>query len=435
MKSLLCFLGCMTLVACESSTGGSGLEAAHHDGYFAVVSDNYTGAITISLLGHDGKAVANEWVGSKSKPAGLRTPLSQDVVLPTASFSRRYLTTIERGLGVVTRFDLDDGKVIGQLRTDDSPEGDMAAFHSNPQDVFYVSETSAWVTRWAENPDPSASAAEHGTDLIEFIPSTMKRGKRRIDLSSLDTMLEEQLYDKDGKPTEKVTSLASARPSGLAPAGDFLVVGLVRATDNFSYAEGMVAIVDPVSAELKGNVKLQGFGNCLDVRPVVGETSQVLVGCLGSFGDPGAMSGIAKVEVDSQGKGKIVERFAVADHKAAADATSSVISLGQNIAIGVAPGTLDPATKALVEADAVYRIDLKTGAQTKLWKSTGAFALGIPAFDPASGILLVPDAGQMDKPLYGAQRFMVDDNLKVVHQDFVSVAPKATLAARVIRPL
>src|SRR5215813_10257104 len=88
-------------VACNSSddSAGSGIEAAKTEGAFAVVSDNYSGATTISLLKEDGSVDKNEWVGSKTANPDLRSPLSNDVVLPTTSFSSGYLTTIERSLG------------------------------------------------------------------------------------------------------------------------------------------------------------------------------------------------------------------------------------------------------------------------------------------------------------------------------------------------
>ncbi|HEX2677913.1 MAG TPA: hypothetical protein VHM19_14770, partial [Polyangiales bacterium] len=110
--------------ACNEDSKGGDLSGAKHEGYFAVLSSNFTGATSISLLGEDGEVVADEWAGSKTKNAKLHTPLSMDVVLPSVSESRRYLTTIERSLGTITRFDLNDGTVLGQVRTDESAADD-----------------------------------------------------------------------------------------------------------------------------------------------------------------------------------------------------------------------------------------------------------------------------------------------------------------------
>lgn len=429
-KTLSVVLLCGLLCACNDNTSGDGLTGAAHDSYFAVVSTNYMGATAISLLGKDGEVVKSSWVGSKTKNPDLRTPLADDVVLPTTSYSRHYLTTLERGLGVVTRFDLTNGSVLGQLRTDESPQTDKAAYHSNPQDVFYVSDKSGWVSRWAANPDSKAAAAEKGTDLIEFDPSTMKRTARRIDLSSLNTMIEEQQYDKNYNPIGKVMSVASASPAGLVPAEKFLVVGLVRATANFNYAPGLIAVVDPIAGTLTDSLKLEGLTNCGEVKPVLGNSTQVLVACIGAWSDSGATAGLVKVTIDGQGKATLVEAFRVSEHKGAADTNTNIVSLGGDLVVAVAAGTLDSMTMKVTAEDAAYTVDLKTGKQKLIWKSLGAYSLGVPALDHDTGALLIPDAGGMDKPAYGIHRFLVDPDNNITDDAFVSVAADTTLAAR-----
>jgi hypothetical protein len=436
MKQVFGIIGLCTLAAaCNDSVNGDGLTGAASNSYFAVVSTNYMGATTISLLGKDGDVVKNEWVGSKTKNPDLRSPLADDVVMPTTSYSRRYLTTIERGLGVVTRFDLTDGSVLGQLRTDDSPQDDMSAYHSNPQDVYYVSDTSAWVTRWAANPDANAAAKEKGTDLIEFDPRSMKRTARRIDLSSLDTMIEETQYDKSFNPIGKVMSLATASPSGLVPAGKSLVVGLVRITASYNYAPGLIAIVDPVAGKLQSTLELDGLTNCGEVRAVQDQSAQVLVGCIGTFGDGGANGGIVKIEVDEKGKAKVLRTFRVADHDGAQDTNGTMVSLGGDLVLAVVAGSIDPMTMMVSATDVAYTLDLKTGKQKELFKSEGAFSIGVPALDADTGALLVPDAGSMDNPLFGIHRFLIDPDKGISDDGFVEVAPKTTMAAREVHAL
>ena len=436
MKQMLgIILLCMLAVACNDSNNAAGLTGAASTSYFAVVSTNYMGATTISLLGKDGEVVKNEWVGSKTTNPDLRSPLADDVVMPTVSYSRHYLTTIERGLGVVTRFDLTDGSVIGQLRTDESPQDDMSAYHSNPQDVYYVSDTSGWISRWAANPDANAAPKEKGTDLIEFDPRTMKRTGRRVDLSSLDTTIEETQYDKDFKPIGMVTSAATASPAGLVPAGKSLVVGLVRITAAYNYAPGLVAIVDPVAGKLLGTLALDGLTNCGEVRPVRGQSSQVLVGCIGTFGDGGANGGIVKIEVDDKGKAKILYAFRVADHMDAQDTNSNIVSLGGDLVLSSVPGSIDPTTMQVGNTDAAYTLDLKTGKQKQLFKSEGAFSIGVPALDADTGAILIPDAGSMGNPLFGIHRFLIDPDMKITDDGFVNVAPKTTLGAREVHVL
>lgn len=424
-----------------SEDGGAGMAgdaggrpgamgALTHDAHFAVLSDNYMGAVVISLLGDDGEVVTDAWLSPAAKNADLRTPFTTDVVLPTVSTSRRYLTAIERGLGVVTRFDLETDEVIGQMKTDESPEDDMAAFHSNPQDVFYLDDTHGWVTRWSKNLDPKADDAEMGNDLIGFDPSTMKRSDARIDLAAFDVTITETQYDEMFNPIGEVESTAWARPSRLIPAGDHLAVGLVRLTDAYTPAEGATAIVDPVAGEVTDEIVHTGLKNCGDIYPVVDATDRVLVGCVGDYNTGlGPETGILMIEVGGSGKGTMVESWLAAEHESAAASAQYLASLGGTLVFAVASGTLDLDGTTVIEPDRGYLLDLATGTQTMLFESEGAYAIGHPAFDPATGILLVPDAGSVEDPRFGVVRFRVKDG-DVTEDGFVEVAPDTTLAAR-----
>lgn len=416
-------------LGCNDSSAEHTLSVG--SGEFAVGSDNYSGATSISLLDSKGNVEHDDWLSSKVKNPKLRTPLSDDVVFPTVSGDSRILTTIERGLGVITRFDLESGSVLGQLRTDDSPEDDAAAFHSNPQDVLFVSGDSAWVSRWEPNPNPDVEERERGNDLIEWNPETWERSDRRIDLSQLDQQIEEQTFDEEGKPTGSVEATAYASPAAIVPVGgDFAAVGITGITRSYSYGEGRLAIVDLARGRLVSTLKLEGLSNCGELQPVPDEPQSVIVACIGAFGDEGAKSGLLKVVVDDRGKAKIQHAFRKAEHQDAANTNSNVASLGGNIVVAVAAGVIDPKTKKPAEVDKLYRVDLASGEQEELWESAGAFALGMPAFAPSSGLLLVPDAGDRDQPLTGVQRFQVDDERAVQYDDFVEVAAETGLAAR-----
>jgi hypothetical protein len=423
---------CAACVACNDADTTRGLAGG--EGQFAVVSSNYMGATTISLLTSDGEVSKPEWVGSKTDNPELRTPLSDDVVLPSTSPSDHHLTTIERSLGVVTRFALDDGAVVGQLRTDASPgDDDEGAYHSNPQDVYYANEHSAWVSRWAQNRDPDAADSERGTDLIEFDPATMKRGDRRIDLTSLNEEIDERGFDKDGNSTGTHKAVAYASPSSLVPVGKYLAVGITGITDSYSYGPGKLAIVDLDQAKLVSTLALDDVVNCAEVRPIADDHSSVLVACVGAYGDEGARSGLFKVAVDGAGNAEITHAYRIAEHAGAANTNSNVASLGGDLVVAVATGVIDPSTMKASSFDALYRVDLATGSQDVLRESSGAFAIGVPAFDPSTGVLLVPDAGGDDDPRYGVHRFQVDSDAKAGqanYQTFIEVAPDTTLAAR-----
>ena len=426
---LLCAaVGCNDSVEERALTAGSG--------EFVVGSDNYSGATSISLLDGEANVSEDDWLSSKVQNPKLRTPLSEDVVFPTVSADARILTTIERGLGVITRFDLESGSVLGQLRTDDSPEDDDAAFHSNPQDVVFVSADSAWVTRWESNPNTDVEARERGNDLIEWSPKTWKRSDRRIDLSPLDQKIEEQTFDADGNATGSVEATAYASPAALVPVGgSFAAVGITGITKSYSYAEGRLAIVDLERGKLVSTLELEGLSNCGELRPVPDEPQSVIVACIGVFGDGGEQAGLLKVTVDAEGKAKIQHAFRKADHEDAANSNSNVASLGGNIVVAVAAGRIDPETMEPAEVDKLYRVDLASGEQEVLWESDGAFALGMPAFAASTGWLLVPDAGNRDQPLTGVQRFRVNAEREVDYDEFVEVAAETRLAARRVHAL
>lgn len=413
---------------CNDDVDEKGLVAG--SGELAVVSDNYTGAVSVSLLDTEGAESKPDWVGSRTKNTKLRSPLSDDVVLPTVSTDSRYLTTLERGLSVITRFDIADGSVLGQLRTDESSADDTAAYHSNPQDVLDVSDDSSWVSRWRQNADAEAAEAERGNDLIEWNPKTWKRTDRRIDLSSLNQEIDEEPFGKDGNSTGTVKATAYASPTSLVPVGKYVAVGITGITLSYNYGPGKLVIADLKSGKRVSTLDLEGFTNCGEVKPVVGDDKSVLVACLGAYGDDGSHAGILRVSLDDSGKAKIGHSFRKADHEDAANANSNVTSLGGDIVVAVAAGALDPTTKKPSKQDKLLRVDLASGEQTELWESKGAFSLGTPAFVESSGLLLVPDAGGLDEPLTGVQRFKVNKDREADRVDFVDVAADSGLAAR-----
>ena len=411
--------------------GGEGIGMLSHEAYFAVMSDNYDGAVVISLLGEDGEVVEDAWLSPRIDEDDLRTPFTEDVTLPSSSPSRRYLTTIERGLGVITRFDLEDATVVGQLKTDDSPEDDEAVFHSNPQDVVYLDDEVAWVTRWGVNANDDAEAAERGNDVIAFNPSTMKRRNRRVDLSSFDTTVTETEYDEDFNPIGEVESTAYAHPARMLLANGHLVIGLDRLTDtSFTPADGATAIGDPEGEEVSDRIDHEGLKNCRDVYPVADDPNRVLVGCIGDWAFLGPETGIVMLEIDEDGQAEVVERFLVADHDDAAATGQQLASLGGDCVFAVASGQSDFMTGEVTTPDRGYVIDLSTGKQTMVLESKGAFALGTPAFDSDSGVLLVPDAGDYSKPRYGVWRMQLEGECNLSKDGFVEVAPSDTLAAR-----
>jgi hypothetical protein len=169
--------------------------------------------------------------------------------------------------------------------------------------------------------------------------------------------------------------------------------------------------------------------------PVADDSSRVLAGCIGEYGDGGASAGIAMIEIGAKGAGKLVQSYRVADHAGAANVSTPLLSLGGDVVLAVAAGSLDASTQAVATPDAAYRVDLHAGEQTMVASSDGAFSLGVPAFDSASGKLLLPDAGSTDNPRYGVQRFTLSSDGELASDGFVQVAPSATLPVREVHHL
>jgi hypothetical protein len=297
--------------------------------------------------------------------------------------------------------------------------------------VLFVSETSAWVSRWEPNPNSDAEPRERGNDLIEWNPKTWKRTDRRIDLSELDQPVEEMMFDLEGNATGSTTATAYASPGSLVPVGgNFAAVGITGITKSYTYGVGWLAIVDLVRGRITTKLELEGLSNCGDLKPVPSEPNSVIVACIGAYGDGGAAAGILKVVVDDKGRPKIQQAFRKKDHEEAANTNSNVASLGGNIVVAVAAGRVDPETMKPAEVDKLYRVDLASGEQEELWEAKGAFVLGTPAFAASTGLLLVPDAGNSDEPQRGVQRFEVNAAREVDHDKFVEVAGETGLAAR-----
>jgi hypothetical protein len=422
----------LALCACDESASKS-IEPVSADVRFAVISTDYVGATSIALLDKNGDVIDDKWIGSYSADTELRAPLSQDVVMPTISSSRDTLTTVERGIGVISRFDIKKGSVIGQLRTEKSSKGGESSYNSNPYDVFTVNETSAWVTRWQPNFNTDPSDSEAGNDLIEIDPTKMVRKERRVDLSEFNTTAMMPVYDTDGNEIDEKETVVYARPSNLVGAGDFLVIGLSRLTENFDPGPSMIAVMNPVDGKITDSLEIDGLKNCGEVKPVVDSDNRVLVACAGDWKDVSKDGGIAMVEVDARGKVTLVENWRIADHKDAAPTQSNVISLGATIVAAVAPGKRDASSGEIATPDEMVLIDLSTGKQKRLFQSEGVFSIGVGAYNPKTSVLLVPDTGADESPdFYGLRRFIVKGEMACDEDGVVDIAEDLMLPARYV---
>lgn len=352
-----------------------------------------------SFLDAEGNVVADAWIHSGSTPPGLTAVLSGDTDLPTR-MEPGILTIIDRfAVDVVTRIDLSTGDVLGQVRTQGSSD---SAFSSNPNDVAYVSATSAWVTRYGHNTMAGVDPDVQGSDLLELDPSTMTRTGARVDLSSFETVI--SVYSMGAM----VDKPARARPSRVIQVGGFLVVGLDLITDVFEgAAPGKLAIVN-IATKAVSSYDLGGLTNCGGLSFVPGNANHIAITCKGYI-DPVAEAGVLIVNVDgTTGAVTPVSDYLFSDYPSASGVFDSVLVLDDDEFLGVHNGGY----RATDPPDELFHVHMQDGSRSKLHTAAHASDLFVTmAYDPASGVILVPEK------TVGIRRMRRDAVTGVVHGD------------------
>lgn len=151
---------------------------AHVDASCVVASVNTDYVSTsVSLLRADGSLCAPAVITSGSRPPGVTTALSGDVVLPTEPHPDGLLVLIDRyPAAVLTFVDPESGEVVRQI-------GVGTGYPSNPHDALFLAPDRAWVTRYDANPTPTPAPEDldDGGDVLVIDPSTGAL-RDRIDL-------------------------------------------------------------------------------------------------------------------------------------------------------------------------------------------------------------------------------------------------------------
>jgi hypothetical protein len=395
-------------------------EDSDRDGaLFAVVSGDFS-ATSVSLLGAGGEIIADDYVNSGSREAGLATALSGDVELPTRSGERGVLVLIDRfRTDVITRIALEDADVIGQVKTHTPADRESAdAFSSNPQDYLRIDDETAWVTRNQPNLDPSAPEADRGNDLIRIDPSEMELTDERIDLSSFDGT-ETRTDPETG--AERAVEIY-ARPGRMTRTGDTLIVGLGRSSLDFiTVGSGMVVAVDLDSHEVKG-IELEGLKGCGSALPVPDAEDRVLVACVGALPDPREAAGVAILRV-RRGRVEVESIWRAAEHPDAPAVSGSFVALDAT--------TVAAATNDFGEANVFGTLDLESGEWSELLAVEAGGTFGTPFYDAAGKLLLVPDASvDADMQPTGGVRLLERDGDRFEEVEVVRVAESTGLPAR-----
>ena len=346
---------------------------------YAVVSSDFS-STSIAMLDEDFEVLDESWLNSGTTYPGLVATLSGDVVLPTRQQGNGTFSVVDRFLtDVVTQFFVPSGNLSGQLRT----QGDTgdSGFSSNPQDIIFVDEDSAWIPRYESNLDPGAAPENQGNDLIEINPADWSPTGRRFDLSSFNT-----LEMVDGASVETF-----ARPGRGVRFGSTILLGLDRISASFDAAgPGALAVIDTEDESIL-SVELEGLESCGRVVPVPGSPSKAAIACVGfstPFGDESQIRASAGIlMVDAAPGGVTVERlWKVTDEESSAIAVHGLVALDDRRVLAVANGNFVDTT------DVLYEVDLSNGTQSEVLTSEGSFTIGVAAYDAEAGLLYVPDA-------------------------------------------
>ena len=388
---------------------------------FAVVSSDYV-VSSVGLLSPQGQVLSGEFIGSGSAPPGLVTALSGDVSLPTRSGDPRVLTLLDRfRTDVVTRVDPQAGTVLGQVATS---AGD-GSYSANPQDYVTIDDRSAWVSRFEPNPDVAEDDRDRGTDLIEIDPQRFERTGRRISLEHFNTEAERVNPDTG----ERQMVVAYARPTRMLRLGDQLAVGLGGLSRSFdAVGPGQVALVDPQTGDSQV-LRLPGLASCVDLSPVPDDERRVAVACTGFYrGAQRESGGLAMLEL-VDGELRVEHLWRAAEHPEQALSVYALVALNGTQVLAVAAG------KGESDQDVLLQVDLSRATQHTVFEARGRFVLGNGAYNPRTGLLMLPDASldEAGNPAAGVHLFEWNAEGKLVLRDTLRVSSK--LPPRHVAPL
>lgn len=286
----------LTLVCCcacgvESESGSSGGIDAETQG-LAVVNSDYQ-SVSISLVSLEGDVLSERFIASGSADTGLSAALGGDVVLPTMPIASPEIVLIDRTpSGVLTWVDRGSAKVRAQLSV-------ATGFAANPHDYVPVSDTKAYVTRFAWNLASGEHVFDEGNDVLVIDPSVPEI----VDRIDLMPVLE-------GEPAGFYPSADRALMAG----GQLFVLAVGFNVDFTDRLHSRLIRIDPARDRIEDVLVFDGLSSCssLDLAP---DGVTLAVACHGAFGkDPDEGhpdSGIVLVNV--AGSPHETARFPAAD--------------------------------------------------------------------------------------------------------------------------
>jgi hypothetical protein len=330
-----------------------GIVAAHSD---------YQSA-SISLLDRDGKVVKDDCINSGTGGSGLLMTLSGDIALPSQISATSPITLIDRSYAALTWIDPVTCAPLRQLAVG-------TGFKANPHDYVEISTSKAYVTRYAQNAAPTASAGDfdEGNDLL-IVDPTQAKITGRIDL-------------------------APSTPTGVLPRADraMLVEGKVFVSLNASNAKyganatGRLVIVDPTLDQVVGTVDLPGTKNC-GAMAYVPASMKLLVACTGDYGDANQADASAVVALSvATNPPTVIGKVGASAVGGLIFSNSAVAALDGDIVLGVTMGDFSN-----TPPDKLWLLPQDGSAPSKVFDSTEAYSMGAVLVDAERGRVFLTD--------------------------------------------
>lgn len=342
----------------------------------AVINSDFDKSTSVSLFDPaTGTLTHDDCINSGSKPAGLSQALSGDVVLPSATQPGHELLLIDRLNAALTYLDPTTCTIKRQFSVG-------TGYPSNPHDVVALSETKAYVTRYAANAKPTddASDFDDGDDILIFNPT-------------------------DGTPIGRIALTPFAGTVGTTavlarPGSARLIDGKVYvALDNISgdygaTADGRILIIDPATDTVSGMIDLPTLKGCSGLG-FLPDSKTLVVTCVGDFNDPTQINGSAIVAVDLSATPPAINttlgasKFGTAPQPLSAD-SGGAISATAGLAVSLGNTKKMP-------PDRLWSYDVVAGTVTPVMEATDGFVYGALLSDPEHKQVFLAD-GANNKP-------------------------------------
>lgn len=392
MRSLRSWLAVATpcwavpiLIACraDSVCPSADLMPLETTPSYAVVLSDFSSS-AIALLDGDGALLTEAWIDSGTRASAISAGLGGDAVLPhpldpgRLTILERYnadrLTWLTYATGDAAQLD---------LRGDDP---DAPTGHSpNIQDVLRIDSRHALVSRLNPSFHPRASDFARGNDVI-VVDVEDGRITQRIDLEA-----DLELATDDG-----ATTRIYARPSTLVliERGSMrrVLVGLQRLDASFMRSgPAAIAVIDPETLTRVGVLELPEFVGCHALADIPEAPERAFALCTGpsfvSEAERRQKAGVLELVLTDTGALEVERSWHAADHPEVPPPTSSPLALDAERVAFVA----DPRGNGR-GVDRFILVDMTTEHAELIFEADDSFVLGASAFNPAQGLLLLPDA-------------------------------------------